>query len=165
MSNVIVCFWLNAYTWRYSSRYLILINFLQWDNKTDTCISEAQNPTTSHVPVFQIRARAQQHLKQKWREWNLGTDLANSAISQNVNAMLLLALGSNLLDTNVALLHSKRFAAEASSPSLPTQYHVHFTDDHTMNITGTTDGSGETFTLHAGASGLPFMVFHAKSIN
>lgn len=52
----------------------------------------------------------------------------------------------------VALLLLQRQA-----PRVNTQ--CRFTNDHTKNITGTTDGSGETFTLYTGAIGPSFRVF------
>ncbi len=164
MSKVIVCFWVNACTWRYSSHYLILINFYNETRKQTHAYLRLKMNNQS-CPTVSNQSQSPARFGAEMKGMKPRTGLANNAINQNVNTMLLLALGSNLLDScYVALSHSKRFAAETISPSSPTQYHVRFTDDHTINITGTTDGSGETFTHHVGASGLPFRGFHAKSI-
>lgn len=79
---------------------------------------------------------------------------------KNVNVMAVVSLGLKFVGfCYAALLQLKCWERNKSYPSLPTHYHVRFTN-HTTDWSDITDASGKIFTIQAGTSGLPWLALH-----
>lgn len=79
---------------------------------------------------------------------------------KNVNVTAVVSLGLKFVGfCYAALLRLKCWERNKSYSSLPTHYHVRFTN-HTTDWSEITDASGKIFKIQAGTSGLPRLALH-----